>query len=514
MRAHAAPVRYAVGLVLATSLTACQQTPAGPTVTSVTIEGGDHALVQGESVELTAVVIADPGATEVVWETGDTSVASVAAIDADEALLTAEGPGATTVTVTSAHDPGKSDVIAVSVSEPGELLRTWQFGTTDADGPYGIAVDDAGDVYVGGGTFGLLGEAAFGGEDGFVRKYAPDGTVLWTDQFGTSANDGVLGIAMDPEGNVVVAGFTWGALTDDPNAGEADAFIRKYDADGEPLWTEQYGSSLTEVGYDVAVDAGGNVVVTGYTEGVLGSSNAGFSDAYVAAFEPDGDPRWLWQFGTSTLDAGQAVATDAAGNVYLAGFTLGVLPFLGNDGQPNDAFVGKFDGNGNQLWLRQFGSTDPDTTGAVAADAGGGVVVAGTTSGTIPGASSVGGSDMYVRRYDGEGEHSWTRQFGSPGSDEVQGMAIDASGSIVVVGNTVDALPGQTSQGMADVVVRKYASDGSHLWTRQFGTSEDDVAVAAAFGAEGEAYVTGRTSGALAAPFLGVTDGFVRVYGR
>src|SRR5437762_3541924 len=128
-------------------------------------------------------------------------------------------------------------------------------------------------------------------------------------------------------------------------------------------------------------------------------------------------------------------------------------------------------------WLRQFGS---DFTGsgqgldparAVAAD--GNVYVVGDLPHALPGQTSAGGVDAYVRKYDAAGAELWTRQFGTAVNDFPGGLAADASG-VYVAGSTHGTLPGQTSAGDEDAFVRKYDAAGTELWTRQFGTDSTD----------------------------------------
>src|SRR5690606_29799692 len=119
-----------------------------------------------------------------------------------------------------------------------------------------------------------------GGTDAFVRKYDFNGTILWTQQFGSTLNDYVRDVAVDDEDNVYVAGYTEGPL-DGSNLGMLDAYVRKYDSNGNVQWTRQFGTSQTEYALGVAVEASGNVYVAGLTQGALSGMNLGNADSYV-----------------------------------------------------------------------------------------------------------------------------------------------------------------------------------------------------------------------------------------
>ncbi len=104
-------------------------------------------------------------------------------------------------------------------------------------------------------------------------------------------------------------------------------------------------------------------------------------------------------------------------------------------------------------WIRQFGSSSIDNARGISVDASG-IYVAGLTSGTLPGQTSAGSTDAFVRKYDLDGNEVWTRQFGTPSGDNARGISVDASG-IYVAGGTDGTLPGQTSAGSTDAFVVK-----------------------------------------------------------
>jgi hypothetical protein len=207
-----------------------------------------------------------------------------------------------------------------------------------------------------------------------------------------------------------------------------------------------------------------------------------------------GDILWLRQVGGVGPAADVASATDAAGNVYVAGFTTGIFPGQTSAGGI-DAYVRKYDAAGTELWTRQFGSTGLDQVSGVAVDAGGSVYVAGAAGAALPGQVSAGDNDAYVRKYNAAGTELWTRQFGTAALDSAIGLDVDAGG-VYVAGATEGALPGQTSAGSTDAFARRYDAAGTELWTRQFGTAALDTANGVAVTAAGVS-VAGATFGTL-----------------
>ncbi|MBI2820490.1 MAG: hypothetical protein HYX73_10970, partial [Acidobacteria bacterium] len=306
--------------------------------------------------------------------------------------------------------------------------------------------------------------------------------------------DEAWGVAVDATG-VYVAGITGGALPGQTSVGGDDAFVRKYDFSGNLLWTHQFGTSNPDSARGVAVDAAGVYVVGTILSGSLpGQTSAGNYDAFVRKYDSNGNELWTRQFGTASPDQARGVAVDAT-SVYIVGGTNGALPGQTSAGS-SDAFVRRYDANGTELWTRQFGSSSFgfDEALGVAVDSTG-VYVTGTAGGTLPGQTSAGAGDAFVRKYDATGAELWTLQFGSDNffsSDWAYGVAVDTS-AVYVGGRTTGTLPGQTSAGGQDAFVVKIVepstgpavSDGGVVNHASFAPSPAPVAlgsIAAVFG--------------------------------
>jgi len=390
-----------------------------------------------------------------------------------------------------------------------------QFGTGDYDGAAAVATDTTGNVIVAGYVTGALsGQSSAGASDAFVRKLDADGNELWTRLIGTSSYDLAYTVATDVAGNIVVAGYAGGALSGQSSAGASDAFVRKLDADGNELWTRQFGTSNYDEVYSVAIDAAGNIVMAGYTLGTLaGQSSAGSTDGFVGKLDPDGNDLWMQQFGSSTYDLAKSVGVDSAGNVVVVGYTEGTLPGQIGAG-PADGFVRKLDADGNELWTKQFGGAGYDTTESVSVDIAGNVVVAGYTYGALPGQTSAGSVDAFVRKQDADGNELWTKQFGTTSNDYVFSVATDVVGSVVVTGQTFGTLSGQGNAGSPDAFVRKQDADGNELWTKQFGTGDHEAGISVATDVAENTLVAGSTYGTFSGQSsAGYSDAFVMKLG-
>lgn len=404
------------------------------------------------------------------------------------------------------------------VAQSREIEWVRQFGAPEyvsglptADGIQSVAVDVSGNVYVTGCTGGALtGQTSSGLDDAFVRGYDASGNELWTRQFGTSGWDRAQSVAVDADGNIYVAGYTDNVFPGQTSSGSGDAFVRKYDASGNELWTIQFGTSSWDEADSVAVGASGNIYVAGYTSGALpGQSSFGASDAFVRKYSSSGSVIWTRQFGTSTYDGASGVAVDALGNVYVAGYTDGALPGQTSFGDL-DAFVRKYNSSGSERWTRQFGTSDVDTVRGIAVDAAGNAYVGGLTFGTLPGQTSSGEMDAFVRKYNSSGSAIWTRQFGTFDWEYVSSVAVDDESNVYFAGETWEALPGQTAPGQMDAFVGEYDALGNALWMKQFGTPDFDRALGVAVDSSGNVYVGGQTIGAFPEQTsLGFYDAFL-----
>ncbi|MCZ8356359.1 MAG: SBBP repeat-containing protein [Microcystis sp. LE19-388.1G] len=364
-----------------------------------------------------------------------------------------------------------------------------QFGTSGGDSGSGVSSDSYGNIYVTGYTNGSLpGNTNFGNNDFFVAKYDVYGNRLWVKQFGSVYADYATGISSESSGNTYVSGRTEG--------GE-DAFVAKYNANGNQLWMAQFGTSGYDSATGVSSDGSGNVYVSGYTDGSFPSyTNLGSYDAFVAKYDTSGNPVWVKQFSTSSHDYAEGISSDSNGNVYVSGKTFGSFLGYTNLGL-YDAFVAKYDGNGNQLWLRQFGTSGDDEITGISSDSSDNVYVTGSTKGGLPGYSNLGSYDAFVAKYDGNGNQLWLRQFGTSGNDEITGISRDIDNNVYVTGYTTGSLPGNINAGGSDAFVAKYNANGTLNWVRQFGTSAADSANGIRIDSSGNVYVTGDTSGGL-----------------
>jgi len=399
----------------------------------------------------------------------------------------------------------------------GPHLWSHRFGDSQDQAAQRLATDGAGNVVV---TGYFEGSIDFGGgpltsagdRDIFVVKFDSAGNHLWSKRFGSVLSDAGFGVATDSAGNVVLTGnvratvdFGGGPL------GGGGIFIAKLDASGNHVWSRRYGSSSTDRGYNVATDPSGNVVVIGDFSGTgnFGGTfltSAGSEDIFVAKLNAAGSNLWSRRFGDTSLDSGVGIATDGQGSVIVTGSFAGTVNFGGSaltSAGGIDIYVAKLNAAGVHVWSKRFGDAQEQAGFGVATDAGNNVLAIGRLRGSADfggGAlSSASDLDAFVARFDGLGNHSWSKRFGGVGDDWGHGLVVDAAGHVSISGyfaNTIDFGGGPlTSAGNHDIYVAKLDSLGSQIWSKRFGDPTFQYSYSLATDAADNLFMTGQFAG-------------------
>lgn len=362
-------------------------------------------------------------------------------------------------------------------------------------------------------------------------------SLAYAGYLGGNTTDQAFSVVVDAAGNAYVAGSTESANFPAVNAlqpalkGTTDAFVARISADGTTLSYATYlGGSGLDAATAIALDDGGNIYVTGYTNSkdfpvtpgvVQNHINGKPFDAFAAKISPSGALVYSTYLGGTYLDAANAIAVDAAGNAHIAGYTCSFdfptkkafQPFL--DGGPpgcfsgQDAFVTKLNATATALIYSTFlGGSDRDEATTIALDANGRAWIAGNTaSSDFPGAGVPlmgysGGLDAFAVRLDSGGALGYATYFGGADDDTATGIAVGNAGDPYVSGYTASAdLPTWNAfqpalAGPEDGFVLRMAftaTDATVAYATYLGGGDSDRLHAIAVDAAGNAYVAGYT---------------------
>lgn len=373
-----------------------------------------------------------------------------------------------------------------------------QLGTSGDDETTDVTLTADHQVIVVGTVSGPVdGQPAQGGTDGFIARMDPmHGHIQWVRLVGTPENDAIRSVTLDAAGNIFVVGHTNGAFPSFSSTGNDDAFLAKFNSLGELQWIRQWGTPVGDYATAVRLDGNGTVYVAGYTYGGMdGNTNAGGVDVFLVKWNNMGTKLWTQQWGTANNDYGYALAVDATSAVYVTGNTAGGMH--GNEHQGNfDIYITKHDGNGVFQWTKQLGTPKNDGANAAVIDPAGDLLIAGYTEGDLWGQGSVGGYDVFVARYSTAGDTIWMRQGGTPNNDYGNGIFLHQV-SVYVVGRTDGPLDGNPQRGEGDAYLWKWASDGTPKFARKWGSAAEDRLLSVASDSEARVVTAGFTSGSM-----------------
>jgi hypothetical protein len=358
-----------------------------------------------------------------------------------------------------------------------QLFQQWQsrydsnLGSTSRD--FVTAQDGAGNVYV----------ASQTSDNKYITiKYNAVGVQQWATISGNAGKiDSPVAIAVDANGNVYVTGNSVDNTWTQGHESQ-DMFTLKYNALGVEQWRRvenipgSYSTNVHDRVGDLAVDAAGNVYLGGYTS----TDHVTGYDLFAIKYSTSGVREWLSRYTTYDSDEGMFISLDGSGNVYVAGKGgYSITDFL----------IVKFNASGMQQWATLYtGSSNVKLITDMETDASGNVYLTGYSAG--PAATSTNPIDYITIKYNTSGTQQWLARYdGAAKIDYARDLAIDASGNVYVTGWSEGAT---TNDDYATV---KYSATGAQLWAARYGGVNNgttyEEAHAVGVDASGHVYVTG-----------------------
>lgn len=257
-----------------------------------------------------------------------------------------------------------------------------------------------------------------------------------------------------------------------------------------------------------ATDAAGNVYVAGFFEGtmLLGSENLeckGGFDAFWAKYSPDGQVLMAKSMSGVGYNYANQILIDGKQNIYVAGrFTQSIQienQTLNSRGD-SDIFLAKYNAQGKLVWVKQEGGSDADAPYGIGKDKQGNIYLTGDFGRTATFGSfslkSIGYNDIFLAKYDENGNCSWAKRYGGSGEDQPKSMITDAEGNCYVAGYTFSPILSfgtQTlkSYGDVDGFLVKFSPNGEITWAKSVGGANTDEARSVALDSKGNVYITG-----------------------
>ena len=442
-----------------------------------------------------------------------------------------------------------------SLTKEGNILIETAYGNLEENIPLSYVINDNNAQTPIHANFKVLASNIFGIS---AENYNHNQTLVidpvnWATYYGGSSDEIGFGVATDASGNISITGYTLSTNSittigahQTTIGGNKDAFIANFNANGIRQWATYYGGSGIDEGAGTAIDASGNILVTGITlsstaiatPGAHQTILGGGSDAYIAKFNTNGIRQWATYFGGSSDESGRGIATDASGNIFLTGLTNSsnaiatVGAYQTTTGGTSATFIAKFNTSGVRQWATYYGGSGNDDGRGVTVDGSGNIIMLGITNSTnaisTTGAHQTvygGGSyDAYIAKFNTNGVRQWATYFGGSSTDEGRGIATDASGNILIAGYTVSSTAIATvgahqtikSTG-GDAFIAKFNSSGVRQWASYYGGDGQDQGKGVASDLSGNIILTGyagsydgiATIGAHKTTYTGYTEAFI-----
>jgi len=419
--------------------------------------------------------------------------------------------------------------------------NTWGGSGVDSNSR-AVAADEEGNTYVTGvfsdtidldpGPPSVI-QTSQGVNDVYLIKMDKNGEFEWGITWGGEFVEGSSAIALDQDGYIYVTGDYSGPTDFDPGPGVNsqdgffDEFLCKFDPNGQFCWVQTWGGLYGfDRGNALAVGDDGNVFVTGcwnYVEYEIGDINwenpIVKNDFYLKVYDMQGIQLFShkWYENVAENSTGNGVDIDDRGNIYICGEFSGTLDFDPGPGtdiftsnNSRDPFLCKFNRAYEYQWTKVWGGDSDDEARhmKVGDDA---LYIAGRFKNMIdldpgPGVDeyvSNGEQDVYMAKFDLDGNYIWGGTWGGYRGDTVCGLALDEAGNISVAGNvfgSVDFDPGPYEpyyepKGMHSVYMSRFKPDGQHIWTYTIGTDEIIMSSGVAVDGYGNTFITGGFEG-------------------
>jgi len=301
---------------------------------------------------------------------------------------------------------------------------------------------------------------------------------IWTTRY-TSMDyqDDATAMVLTPDGNLAVTGFSVG-----PDWSRDIATLKIDAVTGETLWVRRWsrGSGSRDIGWAIATDTAGNIFVAGKT------STGIDTDFVTIKYLADGTEAWARRYNVDTCDAAVAVRADGSGGAYVTGH-------VGSLRDRSDYLTIRYASDGTEVWVAQYNGpgNGNDLATALALDDSGNVYVTGFSWG---GAASC--YDYLTIRYSPLGETVWTRRYDGSSSgnsltenDYAHAITVDDSGNVFVTGRAGE------SGTWYDATTVKYSSAGEQVWVNRLDWGENglDGAGEIALGPDRSVYCAGFT---------------------
>lgn len=336
----------------------------------------------------------------------------------------------------------------------------------------------------------------------FILKANPEGIIEWYKTFGDPGSSmGISDATLDNDDNIIISGSFTSSVDMDPNSDDfnidalltstskSDAYMCKYNEDGEFLWLKSWGGELSDWLLKVRTDKDNNLLGILNFKGlvdldpsfdkVLKVNSRGSSDLCLVKLNEDGDFQWAKTFGTQTHENQGDLALDQNGNVFITGNFSGKF-YVGQDSSNamqstgyGSSFIIKFDSSGETGWIKSVATTGLSSGECITTDYYRNVFISGYFTDTVEFDSSskfiASDKDLYLMKIDSNGNTSNVTVIGGPDDEIGTLLQVDNDNQLYLVTSFTDSLLLQRngsdtaffSNGSKDISIIKFGQKRS-----------------------------------------------------
>ena len=385
--------------------------------------------------------------------------------------------------------------------------------------------------------------------DFFVTKLDQNKNTKWIKVIRGTRIDWDGDMYVDRYDNIYLSGTFYGTVDFDPgpgvfnltqDSGGTKGFMVKLDNDGNFVIAKKLGEGSRESrAMRIAVDQNQNILILGYYHGVIDFNPGGTdgkltsngeSDIYLLSLDKNGNFQWVKSIGNSEYDYGYYMVIDADNDIYITGnyrfstdFDSGPDEYILKGYGSSDGFVAKFSEKGTLMWAKSTGCGGYDKAEALVVDKDKNVYIGGLFSSNcnfdIENGSAFfinrGWFDLFVIKYDENGDFVWARTIGGVNADQVTALTIDDAQNIIFVGNTNTIALFETTfndliitSHEKSLLLAKYDPEGNKLWTASVGATGNFWCKSIATDQNGHLFIAGNFAGtADFNPLPGIQEG-------
>ncbi len=345
--------------------------------------------------------------------------------------------------------------------KPGDVLWTKYYGGDAYDEADAVVnAHDSGYIFVGfTQSYGL---GRWG--NAFIGKTTPSGDSLFTFHFGGSGMDVLTDVIQTSDGNYLTVGLS------DSETDFEQAYIVKFNDQGDTLWTKTYGGAGKEIAYQVLETDDNGFIISALTS----STGAGAEDIWIIRINSSGDTLWTQTYGTAGNDAAYAICKTSDG----AFAVTGVMDW-------SSLMVMKINTTGESLWTKTFGGADFEEGTAIIEASNNDLMVLGHTS-----SSGAGELDVYLLRLNSSGDMIFQKTYGSSAYEEGRDIMQLNTDEFILAGNTTQ----NSTAGFMDYYIISVNAAGDTNWTKIIGGEGPERAYDLLNNGDGNFLVAGSNS--------------------